>query len=83
MILLCVAYFIAGLVRDAMAAYYYQAVSAARAPLAGGSGGVLTAYDIAILGMLIHRWSVPLIMCYSLGTAIGTYIVVKFNSKED
>lgn len=78
MIPICLAYFAVGLVRDAMAALYYRSVSGSRALSAGSWGGGLTAYDIVVLALLIQAWSWPLVAAYSLGTGLGTYIIVKF-----
>lgn len=82
MVLTCLLYFGIGLVRDALATLWYRAVYADRAGAAGGLGGGLTGFDIVILGLLIQAWSPALIVSYSLGTGVGTYIIVKL-SKEN
>lgn len=82
MILTCLIYFAVGLVRDALATLWYRAVYGDRAGIAGGLGGGLTAFDTVILGLLIQAWSPELIVSYSLGTGLGTYIIVKL-SKEN
>jgi len=77
MILLCLIYFVVGLARDAMAALYVRYVGSSRAGAAGGLGGGLTAFDLSIYGLLIRSWSPELIVSYSLGTGLGTYLIVK------
>jgi hypothetical protein len=79
--ILCLIYFVVGLARDALATLWYQAVSGKRAGHAGGLGGGLTAFDIIILGLLIQAWSPELIVSYSLGTGVGTYIIVKLRKE--
>lgn len=81
MIRLCLAYFAIGLVRDALATMWYQAVYRSRAGEAGCVGGGLTAFDIVILGLLIRAWSPELIVSYSLGTGVGTYLLVKLRKE--
>jgi len=81
MILTCLIYFLVGLVRDALGTMWYQAVGRNQAGLAGGFGGGITALDLSIWGLLIRSWSPELIVSYSLGTGLGTYLIVKF-SKE-
>ena len=78
MILLCLIYFVVGLARDALATLWYQAVSRDLALRSGGLGGGLTAFDIVILGLLVRAWSPVFIVAYSLGTAVGTYIIVRW-----
>lgn len=82
MFLTCLIYLAVGLARDAMATMWYQAVGRDQAGRAGGLGGGLTAFDTVILGLLVRSWSPALIVSYSLGTGLGTYLIVKF-SKED
>lgn len=77
MALICLIYFAVGLVRDALAALYFRSISRSAALSASGIGGSLTAFDIVILGLLVRAWSPELIVAYSLGTGIGTYIIVK------
>jgi hypothetical protein len=77
----CLIYFAVGLLRDALATLWYQAVSGGRAYKAGGVGGGLTAFDIVILGLLIHSWAPALIVSYSLGTGVGTYLIVKLHKE--
>jgi hypothetical protein len=77
MILGCLAYLGIGLARDALATLWYQAVSRDRALRSGGLGGGLTAFDIVILGLLVRAWSPALIVAYSLGTGLGTYLIIK------
>lgn len=78
---LCLAYFCVGLVRDALATMWYQAVSRSKAGEAGGIGSGLTAYDVIILGFLIRSWSPELIASYALGTGLGTYLIVKLRKE--
>jgi hypothetical protein len=81
MILTCLIYFGVGLIRDALATLWYQAVYGDRAGVAGGLGGGLTAFDIVILGLLVRAWSPALIVSYALGTGLGTFLIIKL-SKE-
>ena len=79
--ILCLLYFGIGLLRDALATLWYQSVSGSRAGEAGALGGGLTAFDIVVLGLLIQAWSPALIVCYSLGTGVGTYVIVKLRKE--
>jgi len=78
MALTCLIYFLVGLVRDALATMWYQAVGREQAGRSGGLGGGLTGFDIVIFGLLVRAWSPELIVSYSLGTGLGTYLIVKF-----
>lgn len=77
----CLLYFCIGLIRDALATIWYQAVSRSRAWEAGGVGGGLTAFDIVVLGLLIRSWSPESIASYALGTGLGTYLIVKLRKE--
>jgi hypothetical protein len=80
-ILSCLIYFVVGLLRDAMATMWYQYVTDSREYHAGGLGGGLTAFDIVVLGLLIRSWSPALIVFYSLGAGLGTFIIVKLHKE--
>jgi hypothetical protein len=77
----CLVYFTIGLMRDAAATWWYQAVQRSRAGQAGCVGGGLTAFDIVVLGLLIRSWSPELIVSYALGTGLGTYLIVKLRKE--
>lgn len=77
MVLTCLVYFAVGLVRDALCAIYYRAISVGQARLAGGVGGGITLLDLGVLGLLIRAWSVPLLIAYSLGSGLGTFFIVR------
>lgn len=79
----CLIYFLVGLLRDAMAALFYRYVGDSRAGAAGGLGGSLTAFDLSIYGLLIRSWSPELIVSYSLGTGVGTYIIVRLCKEKE
>lgn len=74
-------YFAVGLVRDAAATWWYQAVQRNQAGQSGTVGGGLTAFDVVVLGSLVRTWSPELIASYALGTGLGTYLIVKLRKE--
>jgi hypothetical protein len=75
-------YFTVGLIRDAMATLWYRAVYKGQAGVAGGLGGGIDVVDIVVIALLIRAWSAPLVIAYSLGTSLGTYLIVKFSKEK-
>lgn len=75
-------FFILGLIRDALGALYYLAISRQRAYGASGLAGVITIFDIFVLANLLLSWSVGGAIAYASGNALGTLIALKIGTRK-
>jgi hypothetical protein len=75
------AYFAAGLLRDALGTTYYRAISGKWVLSASALAGGITLYDLLVLATLLKQWSVGLAVAYAVGTAAGTTIALKIRKK--
>ena len=77
-----VAYFLLGLIRDALGALYYLAISRNKAYGASGLAGLITCFDLFILAGLLYSRSVEGALAYAGGNAIGTLIALKLGGRK-
>jgi len=79
---LYVAFFLAGLVRDGLGCRYYQAVSADWAGRASGTAFTIELFDLFVIMTIAKMgWPIALGIAYAFGTALGTFLAVKYRRK--
>lgn len=77
-------FFLAGLVRDGLGCLYYQHVSSAKpkkkkARSAAGTAFSIELFDLFVLMTIAKMgWPVALGIAYAFGTALGTYLVIRY-----
>ena len=77
-----VAYFLLGLIRDALGALYYLAISRNRAYGASGLAALITLWDIFILANILFSRTIEGALAYASGNAIGTLIALKLGGRK-
>lgn len=70
-------YFVAGMVRDGLTVLYYRSVSLRWVLSASTISGLITFYDYLVIVNLIVSQSIPAVIAYGAGTALGTYIAMR------
>ncbi len=81
-LLIVAAYFALGLVRDALGALYYLAISRNRAYGASGLAALITLWDIFILANILFSRTIEGALAYAVGNAIGTLIALKLGGRK-
>lgn len=76
-------YFCTGLVRDALGCLYYLAVSKEKAKKAGLLAGGIELFDLLVIVSIAKMgWPLELGVAYAFGTALGTYMVIKYKGRK-
>lgn len=75
-------FFALGLVRDALGALYYLAISRNREYGASGLAGIITCFDLFVLAAIIYSWTIPGALAYACGNAAGTLIALRLGNKR-
>jgi len=78
----CGLYALLGVVQDVIIARYYICVSRREAFRASIWAFLITALTVWVIGSVVVSNSVILILCYAVGTAVGTGIGVKYGSNK-
>jgi len=70
----CFAYFLVGVVLDAIITIYYRAISSRRVWRASILAFVITATTVLLIENIVISHNPILILAYALGTSVGTWI---------
>jgi hypothetical protein len=81
-LLIVAGYFALGLVRDALGALYYIAISRNRAYGASGLAGIITLFDLFILANILFSGTIEGAIAYASGNALGTLIALRLGGRK-
>lgn len=76
-------FFLAGLVRDGLGCLYYQLVGRDKAKKAAGTAFGIELFDLLVIATIAKMgWPIALGISYALGTALGTYLAIRYRRKD-
>jgi hypothetical protein len=75
-------FFVLGLVRDALGAWYYMAIGSRQNVSASALSGLISAFDLLVIAGIIYGQTVTGALSYACGNALGTLIALKIGTRK-